>query len=108
MAVSRPITTRIEIFLRSSDVIAPNSDLEKEVQEKLDRLKITLTANGLKIFDPYLNGIKVKSVQFEDFVFKPAAKTTILDMSYDGLTIPLSSLVDRKGLSFEVRAVPSS
>lgn len=79
-------------------------DLDKEVQKKLDRLELTLTAKGLKIFDPYLNGMEVKSVQIGEFVFRPATKTTIPDTSYDGLTIPLSSFVDSKGQVFSAKS----
>lgn len=79
-------------------------DLDKEVQKKLDRLELTLTANGLKIYDPYLNGMEIKSVRIEDFSYKPASKTVIPDMNYDGLNIPLSSFVNDKDQPFSAKS----
>lgn len=79
-------------------------ELDAEVQKKLDRLTLTLTADGLKIFDPYLNGMEVKSVQIEDFTFTPSAKTTIPNDSYDGLTVPLSSFVNDSGKPFAAQS----
>lgn len=79
-------------------------DLDKEVQKKLDRLELTLTAKGLKIYDPYLNGMEINSVRIEDFSYKPTSKTVIPDMNYDGLNIPLSSFVNDKGQAFSAKS----
>lgn len=75
-------------------------DLDKEVQKKLDRLELTLTSSGLKIYDPYLNGMEIKSVRIEGYTYKPALKTIISDTGYEGLTIPLSSFANDKSQAF--------
>lgn len=75
-------------------------ELNAEVQKKLDRLQVKLSSDGLNIYDPYLNGFEIKSVQIGEYEYKPATQTTIPDMSYDGLTISLDSFKDSSGNAF--------
>ncbi|OMF96827.1 hypothetical protein [Paenibacillus sp. FSL R7-0337] len=69
-------------------------ELQAEAQKKMDSLQLTLSADGLKIFDPYLTGMEIKSVQIQDYTFEPTAKTVISKNGYEGLLIPLSSFLD--------------
>lgn len=75
-------------------------ELNAEARKKLDRLQVKLGPDGLNIFDPYLNGFEIKSAKIQDYEFKPTTKTTIPDLSYNGLTIPLDSFKDEKSSPF--------
>ncbi|WP_042198139.1 copper amine oxidase N-terminal domain-containing protein [Paenibacillus camerounensis] len=77
---------------QGGSVVIP--ELQAEAQKKMDSLQLTLSADGLKIFDPYLTGMEIKSVQIQDYTFTPTAKTIISNNGYEGLMIPLSSFLD--------------
>jgi len=72
-------------------------ELDELDKTQLQRVEFTLSANGLKIFDPFMKGYEVKSVHVGEYTYKPSAGTTIPDMSYDGLVVPLESLKDGSG-----------
>ncbi|MEK4045687.1 copper amine oxidase N-terminal domain-containing protein [Paenibacillus sp. FSL H8-0048] len=75
-------------------------ELQAEMQKKMDSLQLTLSPDGLKIFDPYLTGMEIKSVQIQDYTFTPNSKTIISNNGYEGLLIPLSSFTNNEGESF--------
>ncbi|GCL74845.1 hypothetical protein PN4B1_48270 [Paenibacillus naphthalenovorans] len=73
-------------------------ELDKDMQNKVQRLNLSLNAKEFTIedpkYDPYL--VEIKSIQIMEYTYKPTAKTT---MKYD-LTIPVSSFTDSKGSPF--------
>ncbi|KHL95871.1 hypothetical protein QW71_09675 [Paenibacillus sp. IHB B 3415] len=83
---------------QSGTIVIP--ELQAEAQKKMDSLQLTLSADGLKIFDPYLTGMEIKGVQIQDYTFTPTIKTTISSRGYEGILIPFLSFMDSTGTIF--------